>query len=154
MGIQNRKSQFCQAVKSDGGKCQARPVAGSSCCFFHDPGKSAEREGARRAGGLRNKLAVLASTTPDARLVDARDVAKLLTRTINQVLRGEIDPKVANAVSGLGGLLMKALHETEIESRLAALEAAVKGQPATPEFEFTLEEEPGHSAQGATNGYK
>jgi hypothetical protein len=35
------------------------------------------------------------------------------------VRRGEVDPKVANAVGYLGGLLMKALHEAEIEKRKA-----------------------------------
>jgi hypothetical protein len=151
MGKQHGKSRFCQAFKPDGGgKCGARPIAGSSYCFFHDPEKSAEREAAQRAGGLRNKLAVLPSTAPDAPLLDARDVVRLLAETINQVRRGEVDPKVANAVGYLGGLLMKALHETEIEKRLAALEAAVKQQPVTPEF--ILEEDEEHSAEVGKSG--
>jgi hypothetical protein len=96
----------------------------------------------------------------DARLLDAKDVVKLLAETINQVRRGEVDPKVANAVGYLGGLLMKAIHETEIESRFATLEAAHKRQPATlPEFnlakdeeEFNLDDDREHSDQAGTNG--
>jgi hypothetical protein len=103
---------------------------------------------------------VLPSTTPDARLVDARDVVRLLAETANQVRRGEIDPKVANSVGYLGSLLMKAIHETEIESRLAKLEAALKRQPATPEFNLdqdqeelsSLDQEQDHSNQAGTNG--
>ena len=133
-GLSSGISKVCQQVKPDGKKCQARRVGASSYCFFHDPEKSAEREAAQRAGGRRNNVAVLSRTAPDARLLNARDVVKLLAETINQVRRGEVDPKVANAVGYLGGLLIKALHETEIENRLAALEAAVKRAPAAPEF--------------------
>jgi hypothetical protein len=47
---------------------------------------------------------------------------------------GEVDPRVANSVGYLGGRLMKALHASEIEKRLAALETAVKRTPGAPEF--------------------
>jgi hypothetical protein len=139
---QHPKSRFCQWPKPDGGKCHARRIAGSEFCFFHDPKKSSEREAAQRAGGSKNKIAVLSSTTPDARLLNAPDVVTLFAAAINQVRRGEIDPKVANAVGYLGSLLMKALHETEIEKRLAVLEAAVKPQPAPA----------GYSAEVRKNG--
>jgi hypothetical protein len=119
MAVEQTPESFCQQVKPDGSKCQARPPAGSDFCFFHDPEKSAEREAAQRAGGQKNKMAVLPSTAPDARLQDTRDVVTLLSETINHVRRGEIDPKVANAVGYLGGLLMKAIHEAEIEQRKA-----------------------------------
>jgi hypothetical protein len=119
MTVEQTPESFCQHVKSDGSKCQAPRLAGSDFCFFHDPEKSAEREAAQRAGGLRNKMAVLPSTVPDARLQDTQDVVTLLSETINQVRRGQLDPKVANAVGYLGGLLMKAIHEAEIEKRKA-----------------------------------
>jgi len=61
---------------------------------------------------------------------------KLLAETINQVRRGEIDPKVANAVGFLSALLLKAIGATETESRLAAMEAAVRVQPAMSESHF------------------
>ena len=134
MSDKESATSFCRRLKPDGSKCQARRVAGSEFCFFHDPEKSAAREVAQKAGGQRNKITVLPSTAPDARLQGARDVVSLLAETINQVRRGEVDPKVANAVGYLGGLLIKALHEAEIEGRLAALEAAVKGQSIAPEL--------------------
>jgi len=99
-----------------GDKCRSRKIAGSGFCFFHDPEEGPERKAAQRAGGLRSKLAVLPSTTPDTRLLDAHDVVKLIGETISQVRRGEVDPKVANAGGYLGGLLMKALHESKSRS--------------------------------------
>ena len=66
-------------------------------------------------------MAVLPSSVPDAKLQNAGDAVKLLAETINQVRRGEIDPKVANTVGYLTGLLMKGLRESETERRLAGL---------------------------------
>ncbi len=71
-------------------------------------------------------MAVLPSSAPDAKLETADDAVKLLADTINQVRRGEIDPKIANAVGHLAGLLMRGLKDSETERRLAALESAVR----------------------------
>lgn len=140
----------CQGVKVDGSKCAARRLAVSRFCFFHDPEKSAERAAAQRTGGLKNKLAVLPATAPDARLFDSRDVIKLMTETINQVRRGEVDPKIANAVGYLGGLILRALHDGEIEKRLAVLETAIKTQRTTQEIVFDEDYE--HSLGVENNG--
>ncbi len=127
-------ARSCQGSKSDGAKCRARPIDGSSFCFFHHPEKERERRAAQRAGGQKNKMAVLPGSVPDAKLQNADDAVKLLAETINQVRRGEIDPKIANAVGYLGGLLMKGLRESETERRLAAIESAVRNQRASGNF--------------------
>jgi predicted RNA-binding protein with EMAP domain len=149
MRVTQHSRTLCQWVKLDGGKCQVRKIAGSSYCFFHDPEKTAEREAAQRTEALKNQVAVLPSSAPDARLLDARDVVKLIAETINHVRRGEVDPKVANSVGYLAGRLMKALHASEIEKRLAALEMAVKRTPGAPEFILD-----GDRRVQGTNGYK
>jgi len=51
---------------------------------------------------------------------------KLLSRTVNQTLRGEIDPKVANAVGYLSGVILRAREQGEIEERLAKIEEVLK----------------------------
>jgi predicted RNA-binding protein with EMAP domain len=151
MRVTQHSRTLCQWVKPDGGKCQVRKIAGSSYCFFHDPEKTAEREAAQRAEALKYQVAVLPpSSAPDARLLDARDVVKLIAETINHVRRGEVDPKVANSVGYLAGRLIKALHESEIEKRLAALETAVKRTAGAPEFILDGD----RRAQGGINGYK
>jgi hypothetical protein len=131
MMSQTRRVMFqaCDGVTREGSGCRARPVASSRFCFFHDPDRQAERKAAQRAGGQKKRTAVLAESIPDAPLKSAEDAVALLADTINQVRRGELDPKVANAVGYLTGLLMKGVRETEIERRLTALEAAVKPQP-------------------------
>ncbi|MEI6168983.1 MAG: hypothetical protein WCS52_17520 [bacterium] len=45
----------------------------------------------------------------------------------DEVRHGEVDPRIANAVGYLANVILKALEQGEVESRLAELEAAVKG---------------------------
>ncbi len=122
----------CRQVKTDGTACQATARTGASYCFFHDPEVAAERTAARRAGGLQRsqKAVILPLESPDLPLRDVADVAGLLAITINQVRRGQLDPRVANAVGYLSGILLKAIEIGGIEERLATLEQVVRSQPA------------------------
>jgi hypothetical protein len=119
-------NQPCEGVKAGGGRCSSRRIAGSSYCFFHDPDMEAERKAAQSAGGQKNRMAVLPSSTPDAELRNAEDASKVLAETINQVRRGEIDPKIANSVGYLIGLFVKVKQDVDVERRLAALESALQ----------------------------
>jgi len=95
--------RMCAYIKEDAAPCGARRLSGSRYCFFHDPKNAKKRRSASRSGGLKNRPVALPLTTPDVPLRDAQDVGRLLDRTINQVLRGEIDAKIANTVGYLGG---------------------------------------------------
>ncbi len=117
-------------MKADGRSCQARRIRGSRFCFFHAPERAQARRTARRAGGLKNRITVLPHTTRDLPLVSTRDVEKLLAETINQVRRGEVDPKVANTVGYLAGILLKSRQDTEIDGRVTALEAKFNASSA------------------------
>jgi hypothetical protein len=109
-------ARFRQGRRHDGEKCRARPIVGSGYCFFHDPAKAAKRAAAQSAGDQRIRIAVLPATAPDARLLDAGDLVNLLADTINQVRRGEIDPRVANAIGYLGGLILKACTRPKLRT--------------------------------------
>ena len=50
---------------------------------------------------------------------------RLLSVTINQVRRGKLDPKVANAVGYLSGIILKAKEQSEIEVRIKQIEEIV-----------------------------
>ena len=118
----------CAAAKGDGTACGAAALPGSQFCFFHDPAKSAARRQAQSAGGLANKMATLPADAPDVKVEDGADVVKLLGATINQVRRGEIDPRVANAVGYLSNIVLSATGQRELENRLAELETLVKNR--------------------------
>ena len=132
----------CVQTKADGTPCRAAAVTGSDYCFAHDPAMAGEREAARQAGGRVGKTRVLPPETSAVPLSSMADVIALLGLTINEVRRGELDPKVANAVGYLAATLLRALEQGDIEKRLAELETLVKGQ-GMPEtlFDVDLDEE-------------
>src|SRR5215471_7622083 len=123
----------CRHIKSDGSHCRANARRSSTYCFFHDPDSLNEREAARISGGKERsrKAAVLPADTPNKSLASASDVTGLLGETINQVRRGEIDPRISNAVGYLAAILLKAKQQDVLEQRLARLESILASQQAS-----------------------
>ena len=93
----------CGFRKKNGERCDADAQTGKSLCVFHDPARASEGRRARRAGGItRSRLAVvLPRDTPDHPLGSTTDVSTLLADSINQLRRGQLDPRVANAMGYL-----------------------------------------------------
>jgi hypothetical protein len=120
----------CSHLRPDGGRCRAYAVHNSQYCYVHDPACAAHRQAARKAGGVARsrRAAVLPADTPDKALSSAKDVSRLLADTINQTLRGEIDPRIANTVGYLATNLVKTIDRTDVEARLARLEQVVASQ--------------------------
>jgi hypothetical protein len=118
----------CEVRKKDGSLCGANRQRGKQVCVFHDPTKQADGRRARRAGGLaRSTLArVLPADTPPIPLNSSKDVVGLLAESINQARRGELDPRVANTIGFLSGVLLKALEQGLVEERLLKVEAALE----------------------------
>ena len=63
----------------------------------------------------------------------------LLGDTINRTRTGELDPRVANSVGYLCGILLRAFEVNNVEDRLAILETAVGNRPRT-ESQFDVQE--------------
>jgi hypothetical protein len=115
----------CTHTKRDGTRCNAFARPGKSCCTFHDPDHAAKFAAGRRRGGKSRsrQLAVLPADAADLPLRTVADVTTLLALTINQTRRGQLDAKISNAVGYLASVLLKAMETSEVEARLAALEA-------------------------------
>jgi len=132
----------CSHLKPDGSYCKANVRLGSSYCFFHDPESAAERQAAQISGGKERsrRAAVLPADTPDRQLTNAGDVTALLGETINQVRRGQLDPRFANAIGYLATIFLKARETDGLEQRVERLESVLASQKtvpeADPEFEF------------------
>jgi len=119
------ENHVCSAIKTGGERCQARALTSSSWCYFHDPESAEDRIAASRRGGEKNRPVTLPPGTPDFPLASASDAGALIGRTINQLLRGEIDPRIANTVGYLLTVKIKAADQGALERRVAALEAAL-----------------------------
>lgn len=122
----------CQAKTPDGADCQAAALAGSDFCFFHDPDRADDRREANAAGGRQNRMKTLSADAPDVKVESCQDVVRLISETINQVRRGDLDPRIGNAIGYLANVLIRAVEQGDVEKRIEALEAAVqkKGQPS------------------------
>jgi hypothetical protein len=124
----------CQSRKKNGDPCGADAQLGKTVCVFHDPQRTSDGERARRTGGVNRAkpAAVLAPDTPDHPLGNTTDVANLLGDSINKLRRGELDPRVANAIGYLSTVLLRALEQGPMEDRMAKLEATL-GLGASPQ---------------------
>ena len=117
----------CEFRKQDGKRCEANAQAGRNSCVFHDPAKAAEGQRARRAGGLHRSrpAAVLPRQTPDQPLGNTTEVSAFLSKSINDVLRGALDPRVANSAGYLANILLRSLEQAPLEERMARLESTL-----------------------------
>jgi len=124
----NTIKRTCQAETKAGTTCRAAALPESDFCFFHDPEHEADRREAHSAGGRQARVRTLPADAPTVKVENGKDVVALVSETINQVRRGQVDPRVANAVGYLANVLLKAVEQGDVERRLAELEAAVRGQ--------------------------
>jgi len=110
----------CKATTKAGHRCTAKATDSGKCFLHTDPSAAAELG---RRGGQRNRHVQELSEVPEWRLRTNGDVVSLLGETINMVRRRQVDPRVANAVGYLSGILLKAMEQGELEERVAKLEA-------------------------------
>ena len=125
--------QSCQGVTADGSQCEAAAIRGTDYCFFHAPSRAAERREAQAAGGRQNRMKTLDPATADMKIDDCGDVVALLSETINQVRRGQIDPRVANSMGYLASITVKVLEQNALEDRIARLEGLLERRANAPE---------------------
>ncbi|MFY9585380.1 MAG: hypothetical protein WAR21_12915 [Candidatus Acidiferrales bacterium] len=82
-------------------------------------------------------MKTLAADAPDVKVEDCQGVVRLMSATINQVRKGQIDPRVANAIGYLANVLVRAVEQGELERRITELEALLKGRSQAPDLAMT-----------------
>jgi molybdenum-dependent DNA-binding transcriptional regulator ModE len=86
---------------------------------MHDPERQAQMHEARRKGGQnRGSAARLRGLVPP-RLISVYD---LLEKALEEVHRGDLDPRVAGAMAAIARAMVAVLTAGELEERLRALE--------------------------------
>ncbi len=117
----------CQSRTRNGSECKATAQAGKDVCVFHDPEQAAIVRQARRAGGVKrsSRTRVLPADTPDVVLKNASDISGLLTDSINQLRRGQLDARIANGIGYLASIQLRSFEQCSTEKRLSMLEASL-----------------------------
>jgi len=64
---------------------------------------------------------------PKRRLKTIEDARRYLSGLINRTERGEVDPGLAGKLGYLCAILIRAIEGSDLEGRVSALEAKVKG---------------------------
>jgi hypothetical protein len=115
--------QACAAVTQRGTPCKGIVPAGRMYCLVHDPELKDKVTAARRRGG---------STAMKLKLLEGKrlklDTPAALVRfnagLIQDTLAATVDPGVSRAVSYAIANQLRLLETADLETRLAALEAA------------------------------
>ena len=121
-------SDRCGALTASGTPCRGVARGGARFCSFHDPAAKRDVDAGRVAGGRARATprATVPAAEGDLAIGSVGDVCTLLAKTINDVRTGRLDPKLANCVGYLSGILVRAFEVGELEERLAMLERSVR----------------------------
>ena len=115
----------CAGTRRDGTPCTATVMGPGTLCYAHDPARRAERDRARRKGGAnsatRNRLDRLVPAT-------LRPMIAALLDAVDEVHRGDLDPRQASAMAALSGAIVRAYSVGILEERVQTLETQREGQ--------------------------
>lgn len=71
-------------------------------------------------------LRTLGDDTPDVPLETEHDVRWIVRDTISRVRRGELDPRIANAIGQLCNVALSALKQSGVDSKVKAIEEQLR----------------------------
>src|SRR5215469_10754560 len=119
---QEATSGRCKAMTKAGSACAAPAIRGGGefCSLHSDPGRAAQLG---RKGGMGNRHVYESEGAHVVAPKTASDVKELLADAMAQVRAGKMDPKLGTTLGYLGTSLLKAIETSDIEQRLARLEA-------------------------------
>lgn len=124
----------CSAIAAGGGQCRKQRAPGRDVCAFHDqsPEARARHQAISAKGGhARAEREQLTATAPLAEepgvaeldLASASGIRDFAAATLRGLSRLPLDARLANAITGLLTAQRAMLESSDLEARLAALEA-------------------------------
>lgn len=128
----------CTATKQDGAPCRARPQPGSTFCPWHDPDPEARERhrAASRRGGEAKAYGALAAVAPiqddlgpGVDLGTAQGGRDLLAVALQRLAALPFDVRIAHALAQLVAIQRAQIETSDLEQRLAALEASAPQRP-------------------------
>jgi hypothetical protein len=116
------KAVQCAAITRGGNRCGSAVLPESRYCWTHDPAAADRRREASRKGGKARATSERAKKQiPPA--MSAEDLAGWLSLLFTNVMAGRIEPKIGTACATIARTLHEVKHTTELEERIAELEA-------------------------------
>jgi hypothetical protein len=116
-------------VLANGRSCRATPLRDAEHCFWHSPDHEAEAAEARRLGGLRRKRErTVAGAYELDGLVSVEGSGRLLEIAVLDTLGLENSIARSRTLIMAAGMAAKLYEASELEARLATVEAALENQ--------------------------
>jgi hypothetical protein len=114
----------CAGRNAAGEPCEAQPIRADGYCYWHSPALADERDRKRREGGRNSSNRARAAKALPAAALTPAELQGVLAVTLKAVLAEQKSPAIGNAIANLGRAIVAVREATEVEDRLAALEAA------------------------------
>ena len=157
--IKRETTRSCLAITASGNPCRGFAVAGTKYCFFHSSAHRSARRRAQKRGGKNRHPISNAIAISGADITKPHGLSAFLARLIEETWKLEPSLNRARTLAYLVSVQKNVLQLSEIETRIAKLEAAATGAdgrvqpiphygvPAThyipPDEELLSEEEEG-----------
>jgi hypothetical protein len=124
-------SARCGAIVDSGERCRARPMHGSSFCFWHNPETQTDAAEARRLGGRRrHREGALSGAYEVDGLGNVTDLRRVLEIALYDTLGQESTIPRNRTLVAIVQMGARLLEVGELEERLAMLESTLRSRLA------------------------
>ena len=119
-------AERCAATTQTGERCGAKPAPGLACCPWHtdDPSWVERRRAWSRKGGANKSTAARAKKALSGDGLSSEELIVALSAVFKAVVSERLPAKVGTAAVAIAKGITDIRTSTEVEQRLAALEAA------------------------------
>jgi hypothetical protein len=121
-------AERCQSAKVNGEPCP-NPAGADGYCFSHSPSRGAQRAEARRRGGRHSHTRHSDAPRPPADVRSLDDVRALLGYALAECLMGDNSLLRVRALVAIAAAYVEIVKVGEFETRLLAIEQALKARP-------------------------
>ena len=124
----------CTATTKSGSPCSATPRVGTKYCPWHDPSLATERHGWKINAGKSKSTRNRARKRILSAALDLHEIDGALCQALLDVLDGKLEPNIGSAAATIARTVSTIRTASEIESRIATLEAQVGIAPVVRRF--------------------
>ena len=130
----NKVQKKCNYKRENGTYCNSFAMKNSDYCFQHNPDISEEeKREAKSKGGKRKILIPVILQRKNITLRTAGDVRHFYQKLINDVMKGELDLRIATGVSYILTGLLRAIELSGLEERIASIEKMISEKKSKTE---------------------
>jgi hypothetical protein len=120
----NKVQKKCNFQRENGTYCNSFAMRDSDYCYIHNPAipEEEKKKSLSKGGKAKILIPVEIRRKGNITLRTASDVRRFYQKLVNDVMKGELDLRIATGVSYILSGLLKAIEMTEIETKINSIE--------------------------------